>query len=248
MRVKLPASACLSLCLSLTGCALIGGGGPEGDRLEPINRDIYRFNKAVDTAIFKPVAKTYQKIVPSSFQTGIGRFFDNLRLIPTIANDALQLKLYDTLHDTTRFVMNTTVGLLGFFDPAEGMGIEKRSEDFGQTLRYWGYEDSTYIVLPLLGPSTVRDGVGRGVDYYAFSVWPRIDSDGLRIGLLTLDLIDRRAELLRYEKVLDTVIDEYAFVRDAYLQRREYVSHDREGPEDDEEVDLDAEWEEEFGD
>lgn len=194
------------------------------DPFEGINREIYGLNKTIDKAIVKPVAYLYWQYMPSPFQTGIGNFYDNLREIPNVANDILQGKFAYASHDFSRFLINSTLGIGGFFDPAGSLGLPHRKEDFGQTLYVWGYEESAYIVLPILGPSTIRDTVGLAVDYYAFSVWPWIDSDELRYGLLTLDLIDLRARLLRHDTVISTVaVDEYAFMRDAYFQRRLYL-------------------------
>ncbi len=194
------------------------------DPFEGINREIYGLNKTIDKALIKPVAYIYWQYTPSPFQTGIGNFYDNLREIPNVANDILQGKFAYASHDFSRFLINSTLGIGGFFDVAGGLGLPHRKEDFGQTLYVWGYEESAYIVLPILGPSTIRDTVGLAVDYYAFSVWPWIDSDELRYGLLALDLIDLRARLLRHDTVISTVaVDEYAFMRDAYFQRRLYL-------------------------
>lgn len=194
------------------------------DPFEGINREIYGLNKTLDKAVVKPVAYAYWKYVPTPFQAGIGNFYDNLREIPNVANDILQGKFAFAAHDASRFLINSTLGLGGFFNPAGSLGLQHRREDFGQTLYVWGYEESAYIVLPLLGPSTIRDTVGLAVDYYAFSVWPWIHDDEWRYGLLAVDLIDLRARLLRHEAVLSTVaVDEYAFIRDAYFQRRLYL-------------------------
>lgn len=194
------------------------------DPFEGINREIYGLNKTLDKAIFKPVAYIYWQYLPTPFQMGIGNFYDNLREIPNVANDILQGKFGYAAHDASRFLINSTLGLGGFFNPAGSLGLQHRREDFGQTLYVWGYEESAYIVLPLLGPSTIRDTVGLAVDYYAFSVWPWIHDDEWRYGLLTVDLIDLRARLLRHEAVISTVaVDEYAFIRDAYFQRRQYL-------------------------
>jgi len=190
------------------------------DPFEGINREIYGLNKTLDKAVIRPVAYVYWKYLPTPFQMGMGNFYDNLREISNVANDILQGKLAYASHDASRFMINSTLGLGGFFDVADSLGMVHRREDFGQTLYTWGYE-SAYIVLPLLGPSTIRDTAGLVVDYYAFSPWPWIADDEWRYGLLTFDLIDLRARLLRHDTVLSSVaIDEYAFMRDAYFQRR----------------------------
>lgn len=194
------------------------------DPFEGINREVFGLNKTLDKAVIKPVAYVYWQYVPTPFQAGIGNFYDNLREIPNVANDVLQGKFGYASHDASRFFINSTLGIGGFFDVAGRLGLPHRKEDFGQTLYVWGWHNSAYLVLPLLGPSTIRDTAGLAVDYYAFSVWPWIHDDEWRYGLLTLDLIDLRARLLRHDTVLSTVaVDEYAFMRDAYFQRREYL-------------------------
>jgi len=194
------------------------------DPFEGINREVYGLNKTLDKALIKPVAYIYWQYLPTPFQQGIGNFYDNLREIPNVANDFLQGKFGYASHDASRFFINSTLGLGGFFDVAGHLGLPHRKEDFGQTLYVWGWHDSAYIVLPLLGPSTIRDTAGLAVDYYAFSVWTWIHDDEWRYGLLALDLIDLRARLLRHDTVLSTVaVDEYAFMRDAYFQRRLYL-------------------------
>lgn len=216
----------LAMALLLVGCASVKNPHPD-DPIEGFNRGVYGFNKAVDKVILKPVAYVYKGVVPIAMQQGVGNFFDNLEEITTVANDILQLKFRYALKDTTRFVVNSTFGLGGLIDIATRVGIEQRKEDFGQTLHHWGYKSSSYLVLPFLGPSTVRDTVGRVVDRYALSIWPWIDDDEWRYGLTALNVIDTRAALLEKEKVLDTIaVDEYSFVRDAYLQRRNSLSKD----------------------
>lgn len=193
------------------------------DPYEGFNRSVFKFNKVVDKAVLKPIAYVYLVYLPEPFQFGISNFFDNLREIPNIANDVLQLNMGFAAHDTSRFLINTTLGLGGIFDPATSLGLAQRKEDFGQTLYRWGYHHSNYLMLPILGPSTVRDTIGLGVDYFALSIWPWIESDW-QYALLAVDFIDLRARLLRKEAVLNVLaIDEYTFIRDAYLQRRQYL-------------------------
>lgn len=202
------------------------------DPLEGINREIYGFNRAVDKGIIRPVAYFYYSYTPKELQSRIHNFFGNLDTLSTIANDILQFKIAYATHDISRFLINSTIGLGGMFDPAHHLGLLKRQEDFGQTLYTWGLHDSIYVVLPLLGPSTVRDTAGMVVDA-AFSVFPYIDEDGLTYGLKALEVIDIRANLLKNETVLESIgVDEYAFVRDAYLQRRAFSSFDGRLPQD----------------
>lgn len=212
--------------LLLCGCASVENPHPH-DPIENFNRGVYRFNKAVDKVVIKPVAYVYKGVIPVALQQGVGNFFDNIEEITTVANDILQFKFGYAIQDVTRFFINTTFGIGGIFDVASRVGIEQRKEDFGQTLYRWGYHHSTYFVIPFLGPSTVRDVIGRGVDRYALSPWPWVDDDEWRYGLSALSIIDTRAALLHKETVLDTIaVDEYTFIRNAYLQRRAFLGQD----------------------
>jgi phospholipid-binding lipoprotein MlaA len=213
------------------------------DPWEGFNRKVYVFNDAVDRAVLKPVAKGYQWLTPDMVETGINNAFANLWELNTIVNDVLQFKLGQAVSDTSRFLVNSTVGLLGLFDVATSMGLEKHEEDFGQTLGYWGVSSGPYVMVPLLGPFTVRDGFGRVVDGQADYV-ANLDYVPTRNELLALRIVDTRASLLEAEKLITG--DRYTFIRDAYLQRREYlvkdgVVEDGFGEEDFDE-DMDA-WE-----
>lgn len=217
--------------LLLSGCATTD---PNHDPLEPLNRDIYAFNGKVDKYLIHPIAKVYQAVLPDFVEQRVSNFYDNLREIPTIANDLLQIKPGHAVKDTTRFLLNTTVGVLGIFDVAGAIGVEKHKEDFGQTLMVYGMKDSTYLVLPFFGPSTIRDTIGFVTDYSAFSVWPHVHPDSTRNWLLSLDYLDQKSRFMRHGKVLEAVgIDEYAFVRNAYLQRRAFLAYDGNVPEED---------------
>lgn len=210
--------------LTLTGCATSQKNPHIDDPFEGLNRATFSFNKAVDTVVVKPVSYVYLKYLPQPFQIGIGNFFDNIREVTNIANDLLQLKFKYATHDLSRLLINTTLGIGGLFDPASSLGLEHRKEDFGQTLYHWGYHHSYYVVLPFIGPSTFRDTLGIGVDYYALSVWPWIEPGWEKYTILGLDYLDLRARLLRRESVLDSLaVDEYAFMRDAYFQHRKYL-------------------------
>lgn len=215
----------------LAGCATTNLGTP-GDPLERMNRTTHRFNDAVDKAVLKPVAIGYRDHVPQPIRTGINNFLDNLAFPTTIVNDLLQLKLKDMLVDLGRFTVNTTLGIGGIFDPATHFGIPRNDEDFGQTLGRWGVPPGPYLVLPFLGPSTIRD---------APSLYADVQTD-LRIGtyldsttewaLVGLSLVNRRAELLPFDTSLESAYDRYGFVRDAWLQRREYQVKDGNVPDD----------------
>lgn len=206
-------SLLLTIMLTSVGCACI-------DPLEPMNRKIFVFNMALDHAIFRPVAKAYDKIVPAPVVCAIGNFFDNIDDITNVANNALQLKFYDAWSDVWRVGFNTTFGLLGLFDVATCAGLPKHHQDFGLTLARYGYVRSTYLMIPLFGPATIRDTVGWGVDWRYLSVWPYIEPKSLRYGLYGLRLVHKRALLLPADKLIDESVDPYIFVRDAYLQKR----------------------------
>ncbi len=215
----------------LAGCATTNMGTP-GDPLERMNRATHRFNSSIDRAVLRPVAVGYREHVPQIVQTGVGNFLDNLAYTTTIANDLLQLKLKDTLIDIGRFAVNSTLGLGGILDPATHFGIPKNDEDFGQTLGRWGVPAGPYLVVPFLGPSSVRD---------APSIYVDVQTD-LRIGdyldtttewaLVGISLVNRRAELLAFDSTYENAYDQYAFIRNAWLQRREYQVKDGDVPDD----------------
>ena len=193
------------------------------DPYENLNRKIFTFNKGVDKIILKPVAYVYWKYVPSPAQSGVGNFFDNLRELTNIANDLLQGEFAFAAGDTTRSLINSTIGIGGLFDPADSLGLAHRKVDFGQTLYKWGYKNSAYFVLPLVGPSTIRDAIGLTFDYTIFSVWLWVEPQW-RYPLLAIDTIDLRARAFRHEAVFNLIaVDEYVFMRNAYFQHRQFV-------------------------
>lgn len=204
----------LILCLGLGGCACT-------DPLEPVNRQIFAFNMVLDRAIFRPVARAYDKAVPPFVACRIGNFFDNLDDLTNIANNTLQFKLLDAWSDTWRFAFNTTFGLFGLFDVATCAGLPKHHQDFGLTLARYGFVCSTYLMIPFFGPSTIRDTIGWAVDWRYLSIWPYIEPQSLRYGLYGLRLIHKRACLLAADQLIDESLDPYVFVRDAYLQKRD---------------------------
>jgi phospholipid-binding lipoprotein MlaA len=195
------------------------------DPWESLNRGIYKFNDKVDRAIAKPVAKTYVRIVPHPIRTGVSNFFANLDTPTVMINDALQGKFRAAANDFGRFVLNSTIGLAGILDPATSAGLDKNNEDFGQTLGHWGVHPGPFLELPIFGPSDVRDASARVVDTYTD---PRqyINDNYIRYGLYLPSLVNTRAALLPLDETLKTVYDPYAFIRDAYLQRRAYLVSD----------------------
>lgn len=210
------------VCLNL-GCATIHRPNSVNDPLETYNRTVYGFNSAIDKVILRPVAKTYAFIVPGSVDQGVGNFFGNLGQITTVANDILQADISYSVRDTWRFAINSTLGVLGIFDIASKVGLEKHTQDFGLTLAKWGIKDSPYFVIPLLGPSTIRDAVSLPIDYYALSAWPHIKPSDTRYTLYALQEIHQRKLLLAADKLLDEAFDPYVFVRSAYLQKRAHM-------------------------
>jgi len=188
-----------------------------------MNRNIYSFNQDFDDILFKPVTQAYNAVMPDFAKIGVGNFFRNLDDINVVVNDLLQLKMGNAAHDSGRFVLNSTVGIVGLVDVATRFGLYKNNEDFGQTLGYWGVPSGPYLMLPIIGTSTLRDAIGLIPDYMLNPVfW--VDDDEARFFLYALDNIDRRLFYMAAESMIDG--DEYLFVRDAYLQRREYLVND----------------------
>lgn len=216
--------------LLLAGCASGPNANP-ADPLEPLNRGIYQFNDAVDRTIFKPVATTYRDVTPTLVQRGIGNFFNNLEDAWSFVNNVLQFKGEAAGDSFFRFGVNTFIGLGGVLDVATEMQIERHPEDFGQTLGYWGLGSGPYIVLPLLGPSNLRDAAALSVDAKGDAVI-NIEHVPTRNSLWALRATDDRADLLKVEGVLDgAALDRYSFIRDAYLQRRRNAVYDGDPPE-----------------
>jgi phospholipid-binding lipoprotein MlaA len=192
----------------------------EHDPLEGMNRKIFWFNDKVDVYALEPVAKGWDWVAPDPVQHSVSNFFQNLRFPIVAINDLLQWKPKATAVDVGRFGVNTTVGVLGFFDPASHWGLEKHVEDFGQTLGKWGVPPGPYLVLPFLGPSNARDAVGWGADY-AFSVTPFFVDELYLFGARLVDTINERSLVLEEVKnIKEASFDYYVFVRNAYAQRR----------------------------
>lgn len=199
------------------------------DPWEGYNRAMFSFNRSVDKAVIRPLAKGYQAITPEFVDIGVTNFFSNLGDVVVIANDLLQLKGEQAVQDTVRFSVNSTLGLLGFIDIATLMGLPKNYEDFGQTLGYWGVGEGYYLVLPLLGPSTTRDIFQYPVDYFFYPV-SYIDPTSDRLIVRGVELIDYRALLLPVDGALDDALDPYIFLREAYRERRLNLVHDGSPP------------------
>lgn len=220
-------SMLVAVLLFLGGCATVD---PEfadpRDPWEGFNRAMYSFNDMLDRAAIKPLAQGYNAIVPAPVNKGVSNFFSNLGDVTSAINNLLQFKVERAVSDLGRVVVNTTIGVGGLFDVASNMDLPKYGEDFGQTLGTWGAASGPYLVLPLIGPSSGRDAVGVVVDWFTDPV-TYVEDDTARWGLRGLDLVDTRADLLNASRVVDqAALDPYAFVRDAYLQRRNSAVHD----------------------
>lgn len=194
------------------------------DPWEGFNRRMHRFNNALDRTVARPLATAYVRVVPRPVRLGVSNFFSNLGQPVSALNALLQGKPRQAGQSLSRFVINTTLGIGGIFDPASDADIPNRSEDFGQTLGVWGWENSRYLELPLFGPRTVRDVFGLAGDA-PLSPTRQIGDDGVRFGLQGLQLVDIRTQLMSVDRLREGAADEYALVRDAWLQRRNYQIH-----------------------
>lgn len=213
--------------LLLTGCAAARN---PNDPLEPLNRGIYKFNDKLDKAVLKPVAKGYVAVVPSFARIMVSNFFSNLDDVVVTANDLLQFKLKQGFSDGMRVFVNTTIGFFGLIDVASTGSLKKHNEDFGQTLGKWGIGNGPYLVLPILGPSTLRDSAGLYADGYTSPLYQIRDMSARNQAYLAKG-VSVRAGLLDQEKVLDeAMIDPYEFTRDSYLQYRKNLVYDGNPP------------------
>lgn len=215
-------------CLLLTGCASTSGTSNPKDPFESYNRSMYGINDTLDKAILKPVAQGYKTVIPGPARKMVHNFFSNIDDIFVTGNNLLQFKFKQASSDFTRVWVNTIFGVFGLFNVADK--LEKHNEDFGQTLGYWGVGSGPYVVLPLLGPSSVRDGTGLAVGSY-FGLIENVEDIPLRNTLWLTNKIDQRTQLLDAEEILeDTVVDRYSFIRDGYLMRRQSLVYDGDPP------------------
>jgi len=237
-------ATCVLTLVATSGCATQSNKDP----LEGLNRGVYKFNDVADKAIIKPIATAYKTVTPSPIRTGFNNFFNNLGSITTVINDLLQLKLANAFTDAGRFVINSTFGLAGFIDVAGMDKIPNHKEDFGQTLGHWGVGNGAYLVLPLLGPSSLRDTTGLAFDSFTtdpITYTRNIGEIRLSNQLRTAQFVDKRTQLLTATDLVDEAsLDPYAFTRDAYLQKRASLVQDGIVPKEfikDEFEDIDAE-------
>ena len=235
------------LFITLSGCSTLNRPSDPNDPLESYNRNMFEFNDGVDRYVLKPVAEGYDSITPWFVQKSINNFFSNLDDFVVIVNDLLQLKLRQFTSDTGRLLINSTLGLGGLIDWASDLNMPKHNEDFGQTMGYWGVPQGPYFVIPILGPSTIRDTSGIFVDTAEFDpIWRKVE-DGLPAlprepdkaqVTAVIKAIDLRASLLKAEKILDeAALDKYTFTREAYLQHRKHLVYDGNPPKEAEEFD-----------
>lgn len=233
-------AAVLMVAVLSTGCASGPNANPK-DPLEPMNRSISRFNDSLDDNVLKPVATGYKDATPELVQKGVRNVFNNLSDIWSTVNNGLQLKGRDTAESLMRSVVNTVFGIYGIFDVATEMGLHRHPEDFGQTLGAWGVSSGPYVVLPLFGPSTLRDTAGMPVDTSVDYV-RNLDHIATRNSAMTLRVVDKRANLLSTSNMLnEAAIDKYSFTRDAYLQYRRNQVFDGNPPDEEDLPDPSAE-------
>lgn len=213
----------LFVCAGVAMMPLAANAATEDDPWEGFNRVVFKFNDTLDTYALKPIAQGYQFITPQFLEDGIHNMYRNVGDVRNLANNVLQVKPHAAGVDTARLLMNTIVGVGGFFDVGTKMGLQRNDEDFGQTLGYWGLSSGPYLVLPLLGPSTVRDALGIYPDFYA-EPYRYMHDVSARNTVAGMKIIDARANLLSAEKLITG--DKYIFIRNAYLQSREFKVKD----------------------
>lgn len=207
--------------LVLTGCASTNHAPHPDDPFESFNRVSYQFNSKLDKFVLKPVATVYDTVTPKPVKKGVLNVFANMGEVPTFANDVLQGHPTYAAKDFCRFAINSTIGIGGFFDVASKMNLPRRYNDFGLTLARWGIRRSSYLVIPFIGPSTLRDGVGLLVNLRYLTLWPYIKPIAVRNSLFALDVVSLRGALLDAEGIMDeAALDPYVFIRNAYLQKR----------------------------
>ena len=222
------------LVLMTSGCVTRPPSEEASDPLEPVNRVVYKFNDMFDRAILKPTAEGYEYVVPATARTGVRNFLNNIFEPVTIVNDVLQAKGHQAASDTMRFGFNTIFGVFGLIDVSTGWGLEHNKEDFGQTFAVWGFGEGWYLVLPVLGPSNVRDAVGLIPELKMDPIQYLIEDTTMRYATYGLFFVSRRADLLTASKVLDAAaLDPYLQVREAYRQIRWNDIHDGDPPEPD---------------
>lgn len=225
-------AAIVAALLLAAGCASGNAQRSPNDPWEPVNRPTYTFNDVIDRAIMKPIARGYRKVIPGFVRQGVTNFYRNALTPLTGINNLLQGKGGAATNDLGRFLLNSSFGIAGLFDPATPAGFDRNDEDFGQTLAVWGVPAGPYVVLPFRGPSTLRDALMLPLNA-ASDPLLYIDERSVRDKLLVLQIIDIRYRLLDAEALIKDSADRYVTIRESYLQRREYLIHDGNPPMDD---------------
>ena len=211
----------VGLCMTFLSSCATTGSLDERDPWEGYNRGVYSFNETIDTTLFEPIEKLYKIVTPAFLDNGITNFFNNVAQIPVIANDLLQLKFDQAVNDTVRLFLNSTIGLLGFFDISSEAGLLSSEADFGQTLAYWDVASGPYLVLPFFGPGTARHAVGYIFDS-ALNPMTYIANDLPKAGLLSLAFIDIKSDLSSAVELLEeAAVDKYEFTKNVYFAKRE---------------------------
>ena len=235
LDAKRPALAALLLtALVVSGGCATGGSARtavQTDPWEPLNRPLYAVNDALDRYTLKPIARGYKTVMPAFVRTGVSNFTNNLSAPASALNTLLQGKPVGALSELARFVVNTSVGIGGLVDVATACGLERHDEDFGQTLAVWGVPDGPFVMIPFLGPSSMRDALALPVDWVT-NVQFRIEDSSLRDKINGVRLLDRRYRLLAAERLLEGSADPYVTLRESYLQNRRFKIHDGEPPTD----------------
>lgn len=215
------------LFFSVVGLTLLCGCAHQGtnpdDPFEPFNRKIHKFNMTIDRTLLKPPVKLYRALLPAFVRKGINNFYNNLDMIPTVVNDLLQAEGVWAIKDTWRFAINSTLGVGGFFDFAQHCSLPLHYNDLGLTFAKWGNQHSPYLVIPLLGPSTLRDGAGILFQFALYSPYVYLQSNTLIYSLLGVRYLDLRSQFMDTEQIMDEALDQYSFIRDAYLQHRNFL-------------------------
>ncbi|PJD94481.1 MAG: ABC transporter [Legionella sp.] len=207
--------------LALTGC--VQKGANPIDPYEKLNRKIYHFNMKIDKAVLKPVARGYKALLPGFMRKGVNNFYNNLDMVPSVANDLLQGEGKWAIKDTWRLAINSTLGVGGLFDVAQKMGLPAHYNDLGLTFAKWGDKSSPFIMIPFFGPGTIRDGYGMLFQFTLWTPYLYVNNDATAWGMAALRYVDLRTQLLDSEGIMDEALDEYSFIRDAYLQHRTYL-------------------------
>jgi phospholipid-binding lipoprotein MlaA len=214
----------------VAGCASAPGRTTNAESFEGFNRGVYKFNDTLDRAALKPIAKGYRKVTPNFVRTGIGNVLSNLEYPGTFVNQFLQGKLKLGLKDTGRFLINSTLGVAGIFDVATPIGLEKNDEDFGQTFAVWGVPSGPFLNLPLLGPSSMRDAPGRALGFLTNPLQYTDVPWEAEWGERAIGVVHGRSELLPLDETLQRTYDPYVFIRDAWVQQREFNIFDGNPP------------------